>query len=97
PRLAELGLTSGINGFVTSAHEVEALRTQAGEQATLVVPGVRPAWWGADDQKRVMTPREAIDRGADYIVIGRPITAHSNPREALTRIVDELYEAPSVA
>ncbi|MFL6537559.1 MAG: orotidine-5'-phosphate decarboxylase [Chthoniobacterales bacterium] len=97
PRLAELGLTSGINGFVTSAHEVEALRTQVGEQATLVVPGVRPAWWGADDQKRVMTPREAIDRGADYIVIGRPITAHSNPREALTRIVDELYEAPSVA
>jgi orotidine-5'-phosphate decarboxylase len=96
-RLAELGLTSGINGFVASAHEVDAVRALAGEEATLVVPGVRPAWWGADDQKRVMRPREAIDRGADYIVIGRPITAHTHPREALARIVDELYEAPSVA
>jgi orotidine-5'-phosphate decarboxylase len=96
-RLVELGLTSDITGFVTSAHEVESVRSRAGDRAILVVPGVRPAWWGADDQNRVMTPREAIDRGADYLVIGRPVTAHANPREALTKIIDELYEAPSVA
>ena len=96
-RLVELGLAARINGFVTSAREVDSVRARAGENATLVVPGVRPTWWGADDQQRVMTPRQAIDRGADYLVIGRPITAHSKPREALTKIVDELYEAPSVA
>jgi orotidine-5'-phosphate decarboxylase len=96
-RLVELGATNRITGFVTSAHEVEAVRARVGEQATLVVPGVRPSWWGADDQKRFMTPREAVERGADYLVIGRPITAHAHPRDALERIVDELNEAPSVA
>jgi orotidine-5'-phosphate decarboxylase len=96
-RLVKLGLTNGLVGFVTSAQEVESVRTLAGENATLVVPGVRPAWWGADDQQRVMQPREAIMRGADYIVIGRPITAHSDPRVALQKIIDELSVAPSVA
>ncbi|MFL6583321.1 MAG: orotidine-5'-phosphate decarboxylase [Chthoniobacterales bacterium] len=96
-RLTEIGLLAGISGFVTSPHETESLRARAGERATIVTPGVRPVWAGADDQRRFMTPREAVDRGADYLVIGRPITAHRDPREAVAKIVDELSEAPQVA
>jgi orotidine-5'-phosphate decarboxylase len=56
----------------------------------IITPGVRPAWAGADDQKRFTTPREAIENGADYLVIGRPITAAADAREAVDRIVAEL-------
>jgi orotidine-5'-phosphate decarboxylase len=54
------------------------------------VPGVRPSWSEAGDQKRVMTPREAIEAGADYLVIGRPIIAHPHPREAVARILEDI-------
>lgn len=96
-RLAALGAAAGIGGIVTSPHEVQAVRENVGGDLTLVVPGVRPAWAGADDQKRFMTPREAIERGADYLVIGRPITANAHPHDAVSRIVDELSEAPRIA
>jgi orotidine-5'-phosphate decarboxylase len=96
-RLTELGLRGGITGFVTSPHETESVRARIGEQMKIVTPGVRPIWAGADDQKRFMTPREAVQRGADYLVIGRPITAHPNPRAAVAKIVEELSEAPQVS
>lgn len=79
-RLVGLGKARGLNGFVASPHEVKALRTAFGSAITLVVPGVRPAWgMSQHDQSRVMMPGQAIAEGADYLVIGRPITQHEDP------------------
>ncbi|MBS0656903.1 MAG: orotidine-5'-phosphate decarboxylase [Verrucomicrobia bacterium] len=79
-RLVGLGKARGLNGFVASPHEVGALRSAFGDSITLVVPGVRPAWgMSKDDQNRVMMPGQAIAAGADYLVIGRPITQHEDP------------------
>jgi orotidine-5'-phosphate decarboxylase len=89
-RLARLGVSAGIDGLVASPHEARALRTEFGDKIKIVTPGVRPSWSEPGDQKRFMTPREAIDAGADYLVIGRPITADPNPREAVARILGEL-------
>ena len=89
-RLAQLGVFAGIDGLVASPHEARVLRTEFGDRIKIVTPGVRPSWSEPGDQKRFMTPREAIDAGADYLVIGRPITAHPNPREAVARILGEL-------
>ncbi len=89
-RLARLGFAAGIRGLIASPHEVRALRKQFGEQMTIITPGVRPAWAKVDDQKRFTTPREAIENGADYLVIGRPITAATDPREAAQKIAAEL-------
>ena len=89
-RLARLGVENGIDGVVASPHEIKALRTEFGNRIKIVVPGIRPSWASAGDQKRLMTPREAIEAGADYLVIGRPITEHKNPREALERILSEI-------
>jgi len=89
-RLAKLGIENGVDGVVASPHEIKALRGEFGNKIKIVVPGVRPSWAEAGDQKRFMTPREAIDAGADYLVIGRPITAQNNPREALAKILGEL-------
>jgi orotidine-5'-phosphate decarboxylase len=66
------------------------LRGRLGDEITIITPGVRPSWAGADDQKRFTTPREALQNGADYLVIGRPITAHPNPREAVSKIIAEI-------
>ena len=88
-RLAHMGWSAGIAGFVASPHETKRLRAKFPE-STIVTPGIRPSWSGADDQKRFMTPREAVDNGADYLVIGRPITAFRDPREAVQKIVAEL-------
>ena len=96
-RLTSLGAAASMLGFVCSPHEIELVRAHVPGEATIVTPGVRPAWAGADDQARFMTPREAIARGADYLVIGRPITAHPRPAEAVARILDELNQAPAVA
>lgn len=96
-RLAHLGRKEGIEGYVASPHELEALRAAVGEDATIVTPGVRPSWAGADDQARFMTPRDAIARGADYLVVGRPITSHADPRSAAAKIIQEMNEAPAVA
>jgi orotidine-5'-phosphate decarboxylase len=89
-RLARLGRAAGVQGLVASPHEIKKLRAEFGDKIKIVTPGVRPSWAEAGDQKRFMTPREAIDAGADYLVIGRPITAHANPREAVSKILDEL-------
>jgi orotidine-5'-phosphate decarboxylase len=89
-RLAKLGVSAGVQGLVASPHEIKKLRAEFDDKIVLVIPGVRPSWAEAGDQKRLLTPREAIDAGADYLVIGRPITAHPNPREAVTKILDEL-------
>lgn len=89
-RLAELGKGCGVDGLITSPHEVGLLRARLGPEITLVTPGVRPAWSVADDQKRFMTPRDALKGGADYLVIGRPITAAADPRAAVERVVEEM-------
>ena len=93
-RLAALGFDNGVRGVVASAHEAAALRARFGSALTLVVPGVRPAAGAMDDQRRIMTPRQALAAGADYLVIGRPITAQPDPRAAAEEIVREL-ETPS--
>jgi orotidine-5'-phosphate decarboxylase len=89
-RLAKLGLEAGIDGIVASSHEIKPLRREFGTEIKIVVPGIRPSWAVTGDQKRVMTPREALEAGADYLVIGRPITAHANPQEALAKILEEI-------
>ena len=89
-RLAALAQKAGLDGVVCSPHEVALLRQRLGKDFQLVVPGIRPAWAEAGDQKRVMTPSEAIQAGADWIVIGRPITGAADPAQAATRIKAEL-------
>jgi orotidine-5'-phosphate decarboxylase len=90
-RLAKLGVEAGIDGIVASPHEIKRLRAEFEDKIKIVVQGIRPIWAEPGDQKRFMTPRQAIAAGADYIGIGRPITAHPNPREAVTKIFDELH------
>jgi orotidine-5'-phosphate decarboxylase len=89
-RLAGLARRSGIGGAVCSPREIAPLRAALGAGFRLVVPGVRPAWAAHDDQKRVMTPREAVAAGADALVIGRPVTRSDDPVAAVRRIVAEL-------
>jgi orotidine-5'-phosphate decarboxylase len=93
-RLAQLGAEAGARGFVCSAEEVARLR-QAHPRATLVVPGVRPASLAVsnDDQARIATPAEALRRGADLLVIGRPITQAESPERAAEAIAREIEEA----
>jgi orotidine-5'-phosphate decarboxylase len=89
-RLALLAKDSGLDGVICSPAEVARLRELCGPDFILMVPGIRPAWAAANDQKRFMTPREAIDAGATYLVIGRPITTAADPAEAAQRIADEI-------
>lgn len=85
-RLAQLGVECGINGIVASPHELKALRAAHGSKIKIITPGIRPAGSAAGDQKRAMTPAEALKAGADYLVIGRPITAAADPLAALEQI-----------
>jgi len=85
-RLARLAADSGLDGVVCSAQEAAMLRRERGPAFCLVTPGIRPAQSDADDQQRVVTPRAAIDNGADYLVIGRPITRAADPLLALQQI-----------
>ena len=89
-RLARLGVEAGIDGVVASPHEIKKLRGEFGNKIKIAVQGIRPTWAEPGDQKRFMTPRDALEAGADYIGIGRPITAHRNPREAVAKILNEL-------
>ncbi|MEK9672192.1 MAG: orotidine-5'-phosphate decarboxylase [Rhodospirillaceae bacterium] len=89
-RLAKLAQASGMDGVVCSAHEIEIIRSICGPDFTLVVPGIRPEWSVRGDQKRVVTPRDAVSLGADYLVIGRPINQADDPVNAAQRIADEL-------
>ncbi len=86
-RLAELAKAAGLQGVVCSAHEARAMREMLGPEALVVTPGVRPAGTEADDQARVATPHEAMAAGASHIVIGRPITAASDPAAAAAAVL----------
>jgi orotidine-5'-phosphate decarboxylase len=94
-RLAKLAWDAGVRGFVTSAHECAALREALGPDAFLVTPGIRPAGSDVGDQKRVMTPRDAIKAGADLLVVGRPIRDANNPTEAAAEIARQVQLALS--
>lgn len=89
-RLAGLAKSAGMDGVVCSPQEIEIIRKEHGRDLLIVTPGIRPAWAAAQDQKRIMTPAEAVGKGADYLVIGRPITGAASPQEAFARIVEEL-------
>ena len=89
-RLAALTELSGLDGIVCSAQEVSPLREIIGRDFKLVTPGIRPADADVGDQKRIMTPAEALRAGSDYLVIGRPITKASSPVDALLKIDEEL-------
>jgi len=92
-RLAGLARQAGIKGIVCSPQEIETVKREFGRDLAIVAPGIRPRWAAAQDQKRIMIPSEAIRMGADYLVIGRPITKAPSPRDAFLRIVDELEES----
>jgi orotidine-5'-phosphate decarboxylase len=81
-RLGRLAVAAGADGLVCSAHEVAVLRAELGPGVALVVPGIRPAGSAAGDQARTMTPRAAMEAGADWIVVGRPITGAADPAHA---------------
>jgi orotidine-5'-phosphate decarboxylase len=91
-RLASLARKNGADGIVCSAHEAASIRTQFGEAFLRVTPGIRLAENDMDDQKRVMTPSLAVQNGASYLVIGRPVTRSDDPAAVLRRIEVELQE-----
>lgn len=91
-KLAALTAQSGLDGVVCSAQEAALLKQQFGQQFCLVTPGIRPAFAQADDQKRVMTPHQALTVGVDYLVIGRPITKAVDPLAALQAIYQEIQQ-----
>ncbi len=96
-RLARLAQECGCDGVVASPREVSAIREACGRDFLIVTPGVRPAGADAGDQKRVMTPADAIRAGSDYLVIGRPITRAKEPRTAAEAILDEIIAAKACA
>lgn len=89
-RLAQCAIESGLDGVVCSAREAPMLRASIGDAALLVTPGIRPEWAAANDQHRIVTPRQALENGASYLVIGRPITQHADPAEALRLITQSI-------
>jgi orotidine-5'-phosphate decarboxylase len=89
-RLAKLAQDSGMDGVVASPLEIELIRAACGPDFLIVTPGVRPTFAAADDQKRIMTPAEAVGAGADYLVIGRPIAKAADPAVAADLIADEI-------
>jgi orotidine-5'-phosphate decarboxylase len=92
-RLAKLAKESGMDGVVASPLEIKLIREACGPDFLIVTPGVRPLFAAADDQKRIMTPAEAVVAGADYLVIGRPIAKAAVPIDAVAMIVDEIVAA----
>jgi orotidine-5'-phosphate decarboxylase len=91
--LARLAQKAGMDGAVCSAHEARAIRTACGPKFIILIPGVRPRSGAANDQSRIATPGEAVRAGADYFVVGRPITAEPDPRSAVSAIVAEMNSA----
>lgn len=88
--LALLAKTCGLDGVVASGQEIGLIRKAAGKDFVIVTPGVRPVWAAQGDQKRIITPKEAIEQGADFIVVGRPITQNPDPKSAAEKILDEI-------
>jgi len=93
--LAKTAHAAGAAGIVASAHEATLLKAHFHEEMLVVTPGIRPAWTRleGDDQRRIMTPKEAIQKGADYLVIGRPICTAKDPLAAAEKISDEIASA----
>jgi orotidine-5'-phosphate decarboxylase len=91
-RLAGLAREAGLDGVVCSPQEIDLVKGEYGQDFLVVAPGIRPAWAAAQDQKRILTPSQAIRKGADYIVIGRPIIKDSSPRDAFHKILEELSQ-----
>src|SRR5690606_30700351 len=89
-RLARLTQECGLDGVVCSAREAKALLNTLGDDLQLVTPGIRPADASADDQKRILTPAQAMENGSTYLVIGRPITSAADPAQALDAILQSL-------
>ena len=89
-RWAAMAKQSGVDGVVASPQEAAAIRQECGEDFLIVTPGVRPVWHGRDDQRRTLTPSEAVSAGADVLVVGRPITHADAPVEAARRIMAEM-------
>jgi orotidine-5'-phosphate decarboxylase len=90
---ARLAEKAGMDGVVASPREIGLIRASCRPDFKIICPGVRPAWAAVNDQKRITTPGEAIRQGADYLVVGRPITAAANPREAANKVLEEIKEA----
>ncbi len=88
-KLAKLAKDSGMDGVVASPLEIELIRETCGSDFKIITPGIRPAFAAVNDQKRIATPAEALRKGADFLVIGRPITAAENRREAFLKILEE--------
>ena len=88
-KLAKLAKDSGMDGVVASPLEIELIRETCGKDFKILTPGIRPAFAAVNDQKRIATPAEALRKGADFLVIGRPITAAENRREAFLKILEE--------
>jgi len=89
-RRAQLCNDAGLDGVVASPQELPALRKQFGENFVIVTPGIRPAWAATGDQKRILTPAEAVAAGASYIVVGRPILAAPDRAAAARRVIAEM-------
>jgi len=94
-RRALLARGSGFDGVVASGHEAAAIRKELGEGFLIVTPGIRPAGTDTQDQARVTTPADAIEAGADYLVVGRPITKAPDPLAAAEQIVSQIKQAAS--
>jgi len=86
-------LGHGCDGLIVSGDAIKACRDEFGASVDLVCPGIRPTWASADDQKRITTPTQAVRLGADYLVVGRPITRNDNPRKAAQQVIDEIDAA----
>lgn len=90
---AKLAQAAGLDGVVASPQEIDVIRQACGKDFVIITPGIRPLWAAANDQSRIMTPKQAVEAGADYLVIGRPITAQPDQAKAAKRIVAEIMEA----
>ncbi|MCS7191927.1 MAG: orotidine-5'-phosphate decarboxylase [Armatimonadetes bacterium] len=90
--LARIARFCGCDGVVASGAETERIKENCGEDFIVVVPGVRPSWIEQQDQKRVVTPKEALERGADFIVVGRAVTESEDPLSAFLRVTEEINE-----
>ncbi|GAG11283.1 unnamed protein product, partial [marine sediment metagenome] len=91
--LAKMAKEEGLNGIICSAREIGSIRKSLGKDIIIVTPGIRPKDYIADDQKRIMQAKEAIAAGADYLVVGRPITQEPDPLAAAARIIEEINNA----
>ena len=91
-RWAKSAQEEGLDGVVCSPKEIEIVREETGDDFLIVTPGIRPTWAAKGDQRRITTPADAVERGADYLVIGRPITGADNPVKAVRKIRQEISQ-----